>query len=173
MLNERVQYYDKDGKLITESLKDYTKKSLTKEYSTLKNFLQKWKTTNNKSAIIEELINQGVLLNELKAEVGKDFDEFDLICHVAYDMKPLTRKERAENVKKRNYFTKYAEKARQVIQALLDKYADEGIENIEDMKVLKVNPLRQFGTPIEIIGFFGGKDNYHKALKEIEDQIYA
>lgn len=173
VLNERVQYYDKDGKLITESLKDYTKKSLTKEYSTLKTFLQKWKTTKNKSAIIEELINQGVLLNELKAEVGKDFDEFDLICHVAYDMKPLTRKERAENVKKRNYFTKYGEKARQVIQALLDKYADEGIENIEDMKVLKVNPLRQFGTPIEIIGFFGSKDNYIKALKEIEEQIYS
>ncbi len=173
VLNERVQYYDKEGKLITEELQDYTKKTIQKEFRSLKEFLNKWKKADKKSAIIEELINQGVFLHELKEEVGRDYDEFDLICHVAYDMKPLTRKERALNVKKRNYFTKYGEKARNVIEALLDKYADEGIENIESMQVLKVNPFTKLGTPIEIVEAFGSKENYLEALKELEKQIYA
>ena len=173
VLNERVQYYDKEGKLITEELQDYTKKAIQKEFRSLNEFLNKWKKADKKSAIIEELINQGVFLHELKEEVGRDYDEFDLICHVAYDMKPLTRKERALNVKKRNYFTKYGEKARNVIEALLDKYADEGIENIESMQVLKVNPFTKLGTPIEIVEAFGSKENYLEALKELEKQIYA
>ena len=116
---------------------------------------------------------QGVLIDELKHEVGKDFDEFDLICHVAFDKKPLTRRERAENVKKRDYFTKYGGKARAVINALLDKYADGGIEDIEDLKVLKVNPLRNFGTPVEIINLFGGKERYFEAIHELESHIYS
>ncbi len=173
VLNERVQYYDRDGKLIIEELKDYTKKAIQKEFSTLKDFLNKWKKADKKSAIIEEMINQGVFLHELKDEVGKDYDEFDLVCHVAYDTKPLTRKERAQNVKKKNYFTKYGEKARKVIEALLDKYADEGIENIEDISVLKVNPLNKFGTPLEIVNEFGGKEGYLSAVREIENQIYS
>jgi type I restriction enzyme, R subunit len=173
VLNERIQYYDKNGKLITESLKDFSKKSIKKEYSSLNNFIQKWNGADKKSAIIDELINQGVLLHELKNEVGKDFDEFDLICHIVYDKKPLTRKERANNVKKRNYFTKYGEKARAVLGALLDKYADEGIENIEDISVLKVNPFTKFGTPIEIIKAFGGKEKYQTALIELEQELYA
>ena len=173
VLNERVQIFDKDGKLVTESLKDYTKKNVGNEFSSLDNFLQKWKKSKQKSVLIKEMVEHGILLHELKEEVGKDFDEFDLVCHVAFDKKPLTRKERANNVKKRNYFTKYGEKAREVISALLDKYSDEGIENIESMKILKVNPFRKFGTPIEIVGFFGGKEKYLEALDELEDQIYG
>ncbi len=173
VLNERVQIFDKEGKLITESLKDYTKKTATKEFKSLDNFLKKWKSTDKKSAIIQEMIENGIFLHELKEEVGKNFDEFDLVCHVAFDQKPLTRKERANNVKKRNYFTKYGEKARKIIEALLDKYADEGIENIETMTILKVNPFREFGTPVEIIESFGGKEKYLKALNEIKEQLYA
>ena len=173
VLNERVQYYDKDGKLITETLNDFTKKALNEEYRSLNDFLKKWNSTEKKSAILDELREQGVLIDELKHEVGKDFDEFDLICHVAFDKKPLTRRERADNVKKRDYFTKYGEKARAVINALLDKYADEGIEDIEDLKVLKVNPLRNFGTPVEIINLFGGKQRYFEAIHELESHIYS
>jgi len=173
VLNERVQYYDKDGKLITESLKDFTKNSIRKEYSSLDKFLQTWKKAKKKSAIIQELINQGVLLHELKKEVGKDYDDFDLVCHVAFDKKPLTRRERANNVKKRNYFAKYSEQAKKVIEALLDKYADEGIENLESINILKVNHFRQFGTPYEIVNSFGGKDKYLKTIKDMEKYLYA
>ena len=173
VLNERIQYYDREGKLITESLKDYTRKNIRKEYSSLTKFLTVWKESDKKTAVIEEMVNQGILLNELKSEVGKEFDEFDLICHVAFDKKPLTRRERAQNVRKRNYFTKYGDKAKKVIDSLLDKYADEGIENIEDIKVLSVNPLAQYGTPIEIVAAFGGKKQYREAVRELESLIYA
>lgn len=173
VLNERVQILDKDGKLITESLNDYTKNTVNTEFKSMDNFLQKWKSADKKSAIIKEMIEHGIFLHELQEEVGKDFDEFDLVCHVAFDQKPLTRRERANNVKKKNYFTKYGDKARKVIDALLDKYADEGIENIENITILKVNPFREFGTPIEIIDSFGGKEKYMQALKEIKDQLYA
>lgn len=173
VLNERIQMFDNDGKLITESLKDYTKKTAQSEFKTLNDFLQKWKSADKKSAIIKEMIEHGIFLHELREEVGKDFDEFDLVCHIAFDQKPLTRKERALKVKKRNYFTKYGEKARKIIDALLDKYSDEGIENIETMTILKVNPFREFGTPIEIIESFGGKENYIQVIKEIKEQLYA
>jgi type I restriction enzyme, R subunit len=173
VLNEQVQIFDSKGKLITESLKDYTRKNVDKEFSSLDNFLHKWKKSKRKSVLIKEMVEHGILLHELKEDVGKDLDEFDLICHVAFDQKPLTRKERANNVRKKDYFNKYGEKAREVISALLDKYADEGIENIESMKILKVNPFRKFGTPIEIVSFFGGKNKYLEALDELEDQIYG
>lgn len=173
VLNERIQYYDKDGKLITETLNNFTKKTLQQEYRSLNDFLKEWNKAEKKTAILNELRKQGVLIDELKHGVGKDFDEFDLICHVAFDQKPLTRKERAENVKKRNYFTKYGEKARAIINALLDKYADEGIENIETLNVLKVNPFREYGTLIEIVSLFGGKEKFLKALDEIKDRLYS
>ncbi|MCZ2130611.1 MAG: restriction endonuclease, partial [Bacteroidia bacterium] len=108
----------------------------------------------------------------LMEAVEKQVDLFDLICHIAYDQPPLTRKERANNVKKRNYFTKYGEQSRKVLEALLDKYADEGIENIESMEVLKVKPLNEFGSPIEIINEFGSKEAYLKAIKELENELY-
>lgn len=169
---ERVQYYGKDGKLITESLRDYTRKTVKKEYASLDDFLRRWDLSSKKQAIIQELEELGVLFESLADEVGKDFGPFDLICHVAYGQPPLTRKERAENVKKRNYFAKYEEKARSVLASLLDKYADEGVENMEDINVLKLRPINQHGTPIEIIKSFGGKEKYLEALKELEAQIY-
>lgn len=172
VINERVQYYGENGELITESLTDYTKKTVQKEFRTLDEFIQSWSEADKKEAIIEELLEQGVLLDELQEEVGKEFDPFDLICHVAFDQKPLTRKERANNVKKRDYFAKYGEKARVVLEALLDKYADEGIENIESMEVLKLRPFDEHGSLMEIIKSFGGKKQYLQAVQELERQIY-
>ncbi|MFI5253153.1 MAG: EcoAI/FtnUII family type I restriction enzme subunit R [Bacteroidota bacterium] len=169
---ERVQYYDKDGKLITESLKDYTKKTLLKEFKSLDDFLTIWKKADQKQAIINELEEHGVLLDAVAEEVGKNFDPFDLVCHVAFGQPPLTRKERADKVRKRNYFTKYGEEARAVLNALLDKYADEGIEPIETINILKVDPFDKIGTPLEIIQEFGGREQFMNAVKELEQQLY-
>ena len=169
---ERVQYYGKDGKLITESLNDYTRKAVNQNFASLNDFLRKWTSADRKQAIVEELENEGILLEALAEEVGKDFDPFDLIAHVAFGQKPLTRHERAENVKKRNYFVKYGEKARAVLEALLDKYADEGLTNLEDPKVLKVQPFDKFGTPVEIIHAFGGREQYFQAVKDLQQQLY-
>ncbi|MBM4160388.1 MAG: DEAD/DEAH box helicase [Ignavibacteria bacterium] len=172
VINERVQYYDKDGKLITESLKDFTRRSIRKEYASLDAFLNVWSKAERKKAIIEELEKQGIFLEVLKEVVGKDLDAFDLICHVAFDQPPLTRRERAENVRKRNYFTKYGEKARTVLNELLNKYSDEGIEHIEEINVLKLPGFGKFGTPIEILESFGGKEKYLEALNELETALY-
>jgi len=172
ILNERVQYMDQNGKLITGSLKDYTKQNILKEFRTIDDFLTRWNKTDKKKALIDELEENGILLANLKEEVKKDLDLFDLICHIAWDMPALTRKERAENVRKRNYFIKYGEKARNVIEALLDKYADEGIENIEELSVLRVEPFNQMGTPIEIVNMFGGKENYVNIIRELEIELY-
>jgi type I restriction enzyme R subunit len=170
---ERVQYFDANGKLITSSLKDYTRTALAKEFSSLDDFLRKWSSTEKKQAIIEELSSEGVFFEALADEIGRDCDPFDLLCHVAWDMPPLTRKERVEQVRKRNYFTKYGEQARRVLEALLDKYADEGIIHIEEPQILSVTPFPQFGTPIEIIRNFGGIDGYQNALRELEGALYA
>jgi len=113
------------------------------------------------------------MLDNLLSEVKKDLDAFDLICHIAWDKPPLTRRERADKVKKRNYFTKYEDKARTILNALLDKYADEGIDNIEDPSVLRVEPFNRFGTPAEIVKIFGGRDKYLEAIEELEREIYA
>ncbi len=172
VIAERVQYLDANGKLITESLKDYTRNSVTKTYSSLNQFLESWTAAGKKKLILEELENQGILWEALYEEVGKELDPFDLICHIAYGQPPLTRKERAEQVRKRNYFTKYEEKARLVLDALLDKYADQGIENLEENSILKVPPLNTFGTPVEIVGLFGGKQGYQSAIQELEAEIY-
>ncbi|CAC9608543.1 Type I restriction-modification system, restriction subunit R (EC 3.1.21.3) [uncultured Gammaproteobacteria bacterium] len=173
ILNERVQYLDANGKLITASLKDYTRQKVREQYHSLDNFLQKWNATDKKQTIIEQLTEQGIVFADLKAAVDKEMDIFDLICHTAFDQPPLTRTERVNNVKKRNYFTKYSEQTRKVLETLLDKYADEGIENIEDMKILQVKPLDAFGSPMEIVDLFGGKMGYLKALSELELEIYA
>ena len=169
---ERVQYYGKDGKLITESLKDYTRKAVREEYESLDSFLKSWKESERKAAIIEELETRGLLLEALADEVGKDFGPFDLICHVAFDQPPLTRRERANNVRKRDYFTKYGDKARAVLEALLEKYANQGIRNIESMEVLKVPPISQLGTPIELVSAFGSKEKYLEAVRELESELY-
>lgn len=172
VLNERVQYMDSDGKLITGSLKDYTKQKVQEHYQSLDDFLTKWNEADKKRALIEELNEQGIVLENLKEEINRELDIFDLICHAAFDQPPLTRSERANNVKKRDYFTKYGEQARKVLEALLEKYADEGIENIEDLKILQVTPLDRFGSPVEIIKLFGGKKQYLEAVRELEEEIY-
>lgn len=172
VLNETVQYYDENGKLTAESLRSYTKKSLISRYKTLNEFLNDWNDAEKKSAIIDELEEQGIFFEELKKEVGKELDPFDMILHIAFDKPILTRRERANNVVKRNYFQKYGEEARKVLQALLDKYSDEGIEALEDMEVLKVQPINQFGSPIEIVSFFGGRQQYVEAVAEMEQLIY-
>jgi len=173
VIHERVYYYDKNGKLITESLVSYTRKNIKNEFKTLDEFLRKWNEADRKEAIIKELEERGVFFEELKDEVGKDLDPFDLICHIAFDMPPLTRRERANNVKKRNYFTKYGENAREVLEALLEKYADEGIENLENLEILKVPDFKKFGSPIEIVKRFGGKKKYLEAIKELQKEIYT
>ncbi len=170
---ERVQFIGHDGKLITEELKDYTRKNIRREYASLNAFLKVWTGAERKRAIIEELNEQGVLLDALAEEVGRDYDPFDLVCHVAFDKPPLTRRERANNVRKRDLFSRYGEKARAVLDALLDKYADTGIEQIEDLGILKVQPINELGTPLEIVSLFGGREGYLKAVKEMESQIYA
>lgn len=172
IVNERVQYLGNDGKIITESLKDYTKNSVTKQYQSLEKFLNSWNNSEKKEAIIKELEEQGIFFDALKDEVGKEFDPFDLICHVAFEAKPLTRKERANNLKKRNYFTKYGDKAQAVLNSLLDKYAEDGLLTIESTEVLKLDPLNKLGTPIELIKAFGSKKVYLQALKELETELY-
>ena len=172
IVNERIQYLGADGRIITESLKDYTKKSVIQQYTTIETFLNSWNKADKKKAIVEALEQQGIFFEALKEEIGKDFDPFDLICHVAFDAKPLTRKERVNNVKKRNYFTKYGEKAQSVINSLLDKYADDDLLTIESLEVLKLDPLNKLGSPLEIINAFGGKQNYIQALKELENELY-
>lgn len=173
VLNERVQHLDANGKLITESLKDYTKKNLLKEFRSLDDFLAHWNGATKKKAVIEELEAHGIILENLKSQIKKDLDVFDLVCHIAWDKPPLSRRERAENVKKRNYFAKYEDKARKVIEALLEKYADEGIENIEDLDVLRIEPFNQMGTPAEILSIFGDRERYVDAVEELEQEIYA
>ena len=172
LLSERHMYFDSDGKPITVSLKDFTREQILSHYASLDDFLQEWDSVDRKEAILVELQEQGVLVDELFQAVGRECDLFDIICHVAYDMPPLTRKERANNVKKRNYFTQYSETARNVLEALLDKYADEGIQHIEDIGILHVNPFSQFGSPMQIINDFGGKPEYMTAVKALEDELY-
>ena len=169
---ERVQYIGPDGRLITETLTDYTKQAVTSRYANLDEFLQHWSESDRKAAIIEELREQGVFFEELQERVGKDLDPFDLVCHVVFGQPPLTRRERAEGVRKRDVFTKYGDEARAVLDALLDKYADQGIESVEDMGVLRVHPLAELGTPVELIKRFGGKDAYLEAVHELETALY-
>jgi type I restriction enzyme R subunit len=169
---ERVQYLDAEGKLITESLKDYTRKTVKKSFESLDAFLTKWNETDRKQAILDELAAKGVFVHELSEQAGKNYDAFDLICHVVFDQPPLTRRERADNVKKRNVFAKYGEKTRAVLDALLDKYADGGLRSVESLEILKVDPLTSFGTPVEIVNLFGGKQNYLSAVEQLEAELY-
>ena len=173
ILSERVEYLGENGQMVTESYRDYSRKNIRKEFDSLDDFLKKWNSTKKKAAIIDELAEYGIELPKLAQDVGKDYGDFDLICHIAFDQPPLTRKERANNVKKRNYFTQYGEQARAVLEALLDKYADEGITTIESPTVLKLQPFDKLGTPVEIInGVFGGKANYENALQALEQELF-
>jgi type I restriction enzyme R subunit len=170
---ERVQYLNADGKLITESLRDYTRINLLKKYDSLDQFLQTWQQADRKAALLAELEAEGVLIDALAAEVNKDLDPFDLLLHVAYDQPPLTRRERAQRVKKRNVFTQYGPVARKVLDALLDKYADEGIATIESNEVFKLQPFTDLGSPVELVRSFGGRPQYLSALQALEQALYA
>lgn len=174
VLKQRVQYIDKDGKLITESLTDYTRRNVRNQFATLEDFMSAWSAAARKQVILDELAKQGVLIEELQEQIGREFDPFDLLCHVAFDTPPLTRRERANNVKKRNYFTKYSEQAQAVLNALLDKYADSGVSNLENMDVLKIRPISDFGNPAYIVNrIFKGKKAFEQALRELEEALYA
>jgi type I restriction enzyme R subunit len=170
---ERVQYLNAQGKLITESLRDYTRINVKRQFDSLDKFLQAWSDAERKAVLIEALEAEGVLFDALADEVGKDLDPFDLLLHVAYDMPPLTRRERANRVKKRNAFAKYGEVARKVIEALIDKYADEGVQTIESIEVLRVPPLDKLGTPTELVRSFGGRPQYDAALRSLEQELYS
>lgn len=174
VIQKSVAIYDTNGKLLRqESIIDYTKSNIFGEYASLEDFIQKWTAEDKKETIKELFLKRGIDFEVIKADEGmSDVDDFDFICHIAYDQKPLTRKERAENVKKRNVFAKYGETARKVLEALLDKYADGGVVEIESIDVLKLDPFVKFGKPIKISQLFGGKDGYLQAVKELEKEIY-
>ena len=175
ILNERVQYIGNDGRLITESLTDYSRKNILQRYATLNNFISEWTAADKTGAIIEELITQGVFLDELREISGKSkeiFDDFDLILHIAYDKKPLTRRERVANVKKRGYLYKYSDACQKVLNTLLDKYQDNGIDDLENPQILRNSPFSSFGSPASIVKLFGGKNNYLQTILELKKLIY-
>jgi type I restriction enzyme R subunit len=173
---ERVQYLGPDGKLITESLRDYTRKKVKEQFASLDDFLRRWHDAERKQAILEELEENGIfwedLVKDLGDTLGDEPDPFDVICHIAFDRPPLTRRERAEQVRKRDLFSRYEGQARQVLESLLDKYADAGITPIEDINVLNVAPFSEIGTVTELVTAFGGKPGYTRALHELEDALY-
>ena len=173
VVNERVKYYTPEGDPVTKSLTDYTRENVREQFASLDDFLKRWNRADRKQAVVEELEEQGVFFEELRKEVEKDLDPFDMICHVAFDKEPLTRSERALEVRNSDYFEEYGEEAREVLDALLSKYADEGIENIEQGEVLGVDPLTEFGRPVEIIRRFGGKDEFDDAIREMEERLYS
>lgn len=171
---KHIQYLDKDGNLITESLIDYTKRNVRNQYASMDEFLNAWSDAERKQTIVEELEKRGVFFDDLCDEVGKDLDPFDMILHIVFDQPPLTRKERAENVRKRNYFTKYGKQAAEILDALLTKYADSGLTDLENVDVLKVDPINQYGTQVYIVNtIFGGISKFREAIKELEAAIYA
>jgi len=172
VIAERVEYLDEDGKLVTETLRDFTKKQLKERFASLDEFLMRWRAADRKQAIIEELANEGLHLDPLAEEVGKDLDPFDLICHVAFDRPPLTRRERAENVRKRDVFTKYGPQARTVLEALLQKYQDEGIIGLDDPRLLQIPPFDAMGTPLELIKQFGARADFERAVRQLQAALY-
>lgn len=172
--NEICSYYDKDGKLVTESLKEFSKRSILNEYASLNDFINKWNSTDRKQAILDELKEQGVLLDELRKDVGnEDIGDFDLILHIAYDKKPLTRYERVNKVLKKGYLYKYSEMAQNILKDLLEKYSDNNELELTDTKILQLKPFEGYGSPMEIVDVFGGKEKYIEAVEELEDELYA
>ena len=174
---ERVQYYGADGRLVTESLRDYTRSCVQKRFASLDEFLRRWNGAEQKKAVIDELAAQGVIWEALQEEIGTRggpaLDPFDLVCHVAFGRPPLTRRERADNVRKRDLFGRYEGIARQVLEALLDKYADTGIEPIEDRRILTLDPFTRLGAPVELLQALGGPAGFRRAVQELETQLYA
>lgn len=171
---ERVEYMDESGKLVTESLRDYSRNAIRRHYASLDAFLRRWREAERKESVIEELAEEGLLLQPLQEEVGKDLDPFDLICHIAFDQPPLSRRERANNVIKRDVFTKYGPQARAVLEALLAKYQDEGVvADLDNVKVLEIPPFNAMGTPFQLIKQFGSKAEFEQAVHELQEALYA
>ena len=174
VINKMVQYYGKDGKLTTESLIDFSKRSILNEYADLNTFINRWNSEDKKQAIIDELKEHGILLEALREEVGKkDISDFDLILHIAYDKKPLTKAERANKVMKKGYLYKYSEQAQLVLSMLLQKYQDSEILDLSDTRVLQLRPFDELGGHLKIVKLFGGKEEYVKAVEELENELYA
>ena len=169
---ERIEYLDENGKLVTESLRDYSKRTLRKQFVSLDAFLNRWNAAERKQAILEELEVEGMPLEPLIEEVGKDLDPFDLICHVAFDRPPLTRRQRAGSARKSDVFAKYGEQARAVLEALLQKYEDDGVTELDDPRILKVAPFATMGTPIELLKSFGGRGGFERAVHELQSALY-
>lgn len=167
-----MEYLDENGRLVTESLRDFTKTALRRRFASLDEFLRRWNEAERKQAVVEELAAEGLPLDPIVEELGRDLDPFDLICHIAFDAKPLTRRERAENVRKRDVFTQYGDQARAVLDALLAKYADEGVLNLDDARVLRIPPLDALGTPLELIRAFGGKPGFEQAVHDLQAELY-
>lgn len=172
IIAQRVEYLDENGKLVTESLRDFTRKALRGRFASLDAFLRDWNAATRKQAVLDELEAEGLPLDSIARELDGDMDPFDLICHVAFDAKPLTRRERAENVRKRNVFARYGSKARAVLDALLAKYADEGVLNLDDTNVLKIPPLSTLGTPVELVRAFGGRQEFERAVQDLQSELY-
>nr|WP_206118343.1 DEAD/DEAH box helicase family protein [Rhizobium laguerreae] len=170
---ERVEYLDANGRLVTESLRDFTKAALLRHFASLDDFLRRWKSEERKDALVKELAAEGLPLDMIARELGIDLDPFDLVCHIAFDRKPLTRRERAENVKKRDVFSRYEGKARAVLDVLLSKYADEGFLSVDDTNVLRVPPVNTLGTPVELIRAFGGKGGFEQAVRDVQIELYS
>ncbi|MBN9344682.1 MAG: DEAD/DEAH box helicase family protein [Devosia sp.] len=173
VISERIEYLDANGKLVTESLRDFTRNTLRKHYASLDAFLRRWNETDRKQAIIDELAEEGLSLEVISDDVGKDLDPFDLICHVAFDRPPLTRQERAANVRKRDVFTRYGYQACAVLEALLAKYEDEGLLNLDDPQVLRIAPFDQMGTPLQLVRQFGSREKFEAAVHELQAELYA
>ncbi|MES1943069.1 helicase, type I site-specific restriction-modification system restriction subunit [Salinisphaera sp. PC39] len=169
---ERVEYLDEHGKPVTESLRDFTKRALKKRFASLDDFLRRWSAAERKRAVLDELAAEGLPLDPIIDELGDGLDPFDLICHIAFDAKPLTRRERAENVRKQDVFARYGEQARAVLDALLTKYADEGVLDIDDPRVLSVPPLNDLGTPVQLVNAFGGRSGFERAVHELQAALY-
>jgi type I restriction enzyme R subunit len=171
---ERVEYLNDSGKLVTESLRDYSRNTIRRHFTSLDAFLRRWREAERKESVIAELAEEGLLLEPLQEEVGKDLDPFDLICHIAFDQPPLSRRERASNVTKRDVFTKYGPLARAVLEALLDKYRDEGVvADLDNVRVLEIPPFNTMGTPIQLIKPFGGKAGFEHAVHELQNALYV
>lgn len=172
IISQTVRYLDKCANLITESLRDYTKRTVLNQYASLDEFVTRWTDSERKRAIVEELESEGLTLETISEELELDLDPFDLICHLAFDSNPITRKERVRNIKNRNAFAEYGEKAKAVLNALLEKYADEGIIDLEDIEILRISPFSSLGTPVQLINAFGGKANYSRAVHKLQTQLY-
>ena len=162
-----------EGKLVTDSLRDYSRRAIRGQYASLDQFLRRWRATERKEVIIAELAEEGLLLDPLMEEVGKDLDPFDLICHIAFDQPPLTRRERVSQARKGDIFTEYGPQARAVLEALLTKYQDEGIVvGLDNVRVLEIQPFSNLGTPLQLVKQFGNKAGFEQAVHKLQAALY-